>query len=306
MRSYGRLFGKMFPVLLTVGSISVSSFGVFLALGFLFGIFLIWRLTRAWDLDEEKILDLVLLTFIGGMFASRVYFAVENWQYFTASPFNLFLITKVPGFSFWGGFLGGWLTLYIFAKRKHLDFWQLADIAFVGFLGGLTLAEFGCFLGGCGIGVPSKAFFAVTMVGFVGKRWPVQAIEAFLLSVSLVKIWSQATHFHQRGKIVGMGLVLVGAIKLILEPLKQNHSEMAFPLFFILLGSVILYRVTKQNPISQLKGSAAYLIQCITDPKVRKAAIQSLSKFWYNQKASIGWKVRNLKKLLRRLNVKFS
>lgn len=296
----------MFPVLFSVGNISVSSFGVFLALGFLLGIFLIWRLTRAWDLNEEKILDLVLLTFIGGLFSSRVYFAVENWQYFITSPLNLFLINKMPGFSFWGGFLGGWLTLYIFARRKRLDFWQLADIAFVGLLGGLILSQMGCFLGSCNIGIPSKAFFSVNMAGFVGKRWPVQAIEAILLGIALLKIWAQATHFHQRGKIAGMGLVLVGIIKLILEPLKQNHSELIFPVFFILLGTVILYKVTKQNPILQFRNSAVYLTGFISEPKVRKSVVQSLSKFWYNQKADIGWKLRNLKKSLRKRNVKFS
>ena len=49
----------MLPVLFSIGKISVSSFGIFLALGILLGIFLVWRLSRAWDLDEEKILDFV-------------------------------------------------------------------------------------------------------------------------------------------------------------------------------------------------------------------------------------------------------
>lgn len=296
----------MFPVLFSIGSWSVSSFGIFLALGFLLGLFLIWRLTRAWDLDEEKILDLILITFIGGILFARVFFALENWQYFAPSPLNIVKFSKFPGFSFWGGFLGGWLTLYIFARRKRLDFWQLADIAFVGLLGGLILAQLGCFLGGCSIGAPSKAFFAVNMVGFIGKRWPVQVVEALLLSIGLLKIWSQATHFHQRGKIVGMGLILVGTIKLILEPLKQNHSDAIFPLFFILLGLVIIYKITRQNPITQVKGLTVFLGSLFTDSKARKKIIQNLGKYCYNQKASFGWKLRNLKKLLRRSNVKFS
>lgn len=296
----------MFPVLFSVGSLSVSSFGIFLALGFLLGIFLIWRLARAWDLDEEKILDLTLLTFLGGLIGARIYFAMENWQYFAASPFNLFLVNIIPGFSFWGGFLGGWLTLYVFARRKRLDFWQLADIASVGLLGGLILADIGCFLGGCNVGTVSKLFFAVTQVGVLGKRWPIQLIEAVLLIISLSKIWSQATHFHQRGKIVGLGFTLVGATKLVLEPLKQNHTDGIFSGILLLLGLIILYRVTKKNPVTQLRGLLAFLVGLITKPEVRKTAIQSLGKSWYNQKADFGWKLRNLKKLLRRFNVKFS
>ena len=73
----------MFPVLFSIGKITVSSFGVFLTLGFLFGVFLVWRLTRAWELNEEKILDLTMLTFIGGLIGARIYFLMENWQLFS-------------------------------------------------------------------------------------------------------------------------------------------------------------------------------------------------------------------------------
>lgn len=305
IRSYGRLFG-MYPVLFSIGSVSLSSFGVFLALGICFGIFLVWRLCRAWDLDEEKSLDLTLLTFIGGLLGARIYFAIENLPVFASSPLNLILINKVPGLSFWGGLLGGWLTMYIFARRKRLDFWQLADIALVGVLGGLVLSDIGCFLGGCNIGVPTSAFFGVTMVGSLGKRWPIQVVESLLLSIGLVKIWSEATHFHQRGKIAGLGFIYIGIIKLILDPLKQDHSGRIFSATFILLGLTIYYKVTKQNPITHLKIFGKFLVKFITVSEVRKEVVQTVYKSWYNQKTAISWKLRNFKKLLRRFNVKFS
>lgn len=296
----------MLPVLFSIAGLSVSSFGVFLGLGFLLGIFLVWRLARAWDLNEEKILDLMLLTFLGGMLGARIYFAIENWHLFSTSLLNLILINKVSGFSFWGGFLGGWLTLYFFAWRKRLDFWQIADIALVGLLGGLVLAELGCFLGGCNIGTPVKAFFSVNMVGVVGKRWPVQIIEAVLLAILLSRIWSQATHFHQRGTIVGLGFLLIGVIQLVLQPLKQNHSEIIFSGLFAALGLTILYMVTKQNPLIYFRNLIVFPVEFIKDAKVRKGVIQFLYKSWYNHKTTTSWKLRNLKKFLRRSNVKFS
>lgn len=296
----------MFPVLFSIGKFSLSSFGVFLALGFLIAIFLIWRLGRAWDLDEEKTLDITLLTFLGGFFGARIYFVIEHLADFIALPLNLILINKAPGLSFWGGILGGWLTLYFLAKRKRLNFWQLADIASVGLLGGLILSDMGCFLGGCNVGSPSSSFIAVTMVGIIGKRWPVQIIEALFLTVSLVNIWSQATHFHQRGKIVSMTFLYIGVIKLILEPFRQDHSGIAFSVVLIILGITMLYRVTKQNPIVQLRSLQVFMVRLFTDSNSRKLLVQTLSKTWYNQKTAIGWRLRNLKKILRRSNVKLS
>src|SRR3989338_804880 len=102
-------FTNMYPVLLSFGSFSVSSFGVLIVLGYLFAIFLVWRLSRAWDLDEEKILDLALLTFLGGMIGARVYFVLEHWDLFAPSVAKIILFYQLPGFSFWGGLLGGWL-----------------------------------------------------------------------------------------------------------------------------------------------------------------------------------------------------
>lgn len=293
----------MFPVLFSLGGISISSLGVFLALGFLLSIFLVWRLARAWDLDEEKVLDLTLLTFVGGLIFSRAYFILGNFQFFELSFLKWMHIFKYPGFSFWGGLLGGWLTLFIFARRFKLDFWQLADIASVGLLGGLILTDLGCFFASCGVGLRSNLFFAVPMVGVIGKRLPIQLVEALLLSLALFKIWSQATHFHQRGKIVSLTLIYLGFIKLCLEPLKQFHGGgYYFDSVLILLGLTIFYKVTKRNIFKDLQNA----------PRFAGAyfSLQNLSKSWYNQKTSFAWKLRNIKKILlltlRRFNVKFS
>ena len=178
----------MFPVLFTIGKIPVSSFGVFLSLGFLLGVFLIWRISRAWDLDEEKILDLTLFTFLGGLIGARIYFVIEHFQVFSQNLPGIFFFNKIPGFSFWGAVLGGWLMLFFLVKDKRWDFWMISDIAAIGFLGGLILSDIGCFLGGCSVGIRSDLFLAVNMVGVLGKRFPIQAVEAFFLFLALLSL----------------------------------------------------------------------------------------------------------------------
>lgn len=291
------LFSFMLPVLFSIGNLSVSSFGIFLALGFLMAVFLVWRLARSWDLDEEKILDLTLLTFLGGLIGARLYFGLENWQFFSSNPFRLLLILKYPGFSFWGGILGGWLILYFFTKKFKVDFWQAADIGAVGFFGGLIFADMGCLLGGCGAGIPSQLPLAVPMVSLVGKRLPVQAIEALLLTLVLFKIWSVATHFHLRGKIVSMSFIYLGIIKLAMDPLRQDPSGYFFPLSLIVLGITIFYRINvgKRTPISDLRLLTSFLLRLVTDATARKLLIEALLKSWYNQKILILWKLRRFR-----------
>lgn len=295
----------MLPVLFSIGNISVSSFGVFLGLGFLVGVFLIWRLSRAWDLDEEKILDLTLITFLGGLIGARLYFVIENWQFFSMDILKMVLFTKFPGFSFWGGFLGGWLVLSYFCKRFKVDFWEIADIAAIGFLVGIIFSNLGCFLGGCNTGVVSN-FLSIPMVGLVGDRFPVQILEAALFLVVLIKLWSQATHFHQRGKIISISLIALGVIKLITEPLKASHSNFAFSVVVLFLGLTLFYRVMKRNILADLKSGLNSVKNFFTSSSSRKLVLQSIGKSWYNKRVGLAWQLRNLTKLLRRINVKFS
>lgn len=297
----------MLPVLFSIGKISVSSFGVFLTLGILVGVLLIWRLSRAWDLDEEKVLDLTLLTFIGGFIGARLYFGLQHPSLFSDNYLKIFFINKLPGFSFWGALLGGWLTLFFASKVKRINFYQVADIAFIGFLGSLIFTSLGCFFGSCNVGIQSKIFFAVNMVGFVGKRFPTQILETILLTIVLFSIWSTAIHFHTRGKILSLTLIYIGLIKFIMEPLKQNH-EGGFVLSFalLLLGVTFLYKVTKRNVVSDLKSSGVFILQLFTNRELRKLLYLKFKRYCYNRKTLILWNIRNMKKRLRRKNVRFS
>lgn len=304
--AYGNLSSAMFPVLFSVGGFTVTTFGVFLALGFLAGVFLIWRLCRAWDLDEEKILDLTLLSFLGGLLGARLYFVIENLSYFISSPLDIILINKTTGFSFWGGFIGGSLTLYIWSKRFKTDFRQLADIALAGLLGGLIFSQLGCFFGACSVGISTKSFLGVNMTGFVGKRWPVQLFEALLFLFAYFKIWGYATHFHQRGKIAAIGFIYIGAIKLAVLPFKEAKSEFIFAILLVIIGFTVYYRIIRQTPFTTLKKSANDIFNLLNYSSARKQLVQKMGKYWYNQKTGFVWKLRNLKKLLRRSNVKFS
>lgn len=303
----------MFPVLFSIGNFSVSTFGIFLALSFLYAIFLVWRLARAWELDEERVLDLTLVTFMGGLIGARLYYVVTNPSFFgienPAFGFDflkILLIHKYPGFSFWGGLGGGFLTLALFARKVKIDFWQAADFASVGLLGGLIISNIGCLLGGCSVGIQSNLFFAIPVVGLLGKRIPVQLIEALLLFILLKKVWSIAIHFHPRGQIISVSLIFIGIIKILSEPLKQVKEELYFSIILVILGLTIFYKVTKRNPQQDFKGIILFPARFFSDSHLRREVMSSVKKSWYNQKVSINLNFRNLFKKVRSLNVRFS
>jgi phosphatidylglycerol---prolipoprotein diacylglyceryl transferase len=292
----------MFPVLFSLGPLTVSSFGFFLALAFLFGTFLAWRLSRAWELDEEKVLDLCLLTFFGGLVGARLLFVALNFQSFADDLFKIPLLTKYPGLSFWGAIIGGTLTLFLFVKRiKKMNFWQVADLAGVGVLGGLVLGNIGCLLGGCNVGVSSNLFFALPMVGFLGKRFPLQILEGLAFAVILFRLWPVATHFHFTGKIISLTLISLGLIEILASFLREGQRiEWIFPIASLGVGMFSFYFISKRSLREDLLK--------LKKKNKRRAILNASRKSWYNQKVAFRWTVYQLRKksllALRRKRVK--
>lgn len=289
----------MYPVLLSFGPVTISSFGLFLALAVLVGIFVVWRLVRVYDIDPEKTFDLSLLSFLGGLIGARLLYVALNWELFGNFE-RIALINRYPGLSFWGGLMGGLLTLWLFTKRTRLNFWQVADFASVGMAAGLIVGDLGCFLGGCSYGIVSTLPIAMNVVGLIGKRFPISLIEAVLIYLLFLYLWKNVVRFHFLGKIAAVFLVGLGIIKFCTEYYRGDIRFVGdfqilslgqiFSLILILYGVIIFYSQSKRH----LKLDLVKFLEVFYSTKRQKQVITSIRRSWYNQR--IGWKVKLQKK----------
>jgi phosphatidylglycerol:prolipoprotein diacylglycerol transferase len=274
----------MFPVIASIEGLTISSFGLFLMLAFLTGFFVVWRIIRLYDIDPEKIIDLSLLIFLGSIIGARLFFVVTHFPQFN-NLFRVIDLLKNPGLSFWGGFFGGALMVIFFSKRLKLRLWQAADLIMVGFFIALAVGGIGCLLGSCEYGVPSQLPFAVTQIGVLEKRFPVQILQSLLSLAAFWYLWKSIIRFHFDGQITGIGLILLAVIKLITEPLKTpqvaiRDISITYFLCLILLisGIWLLYNRSKKS----LKQDLAYSVNVISQQNKRKQALSSAKKWWYN------------------------
>ncbi|OGE25718.1 hypothetical protein A3C32_01265 [Candidatus Daviesbacteria bacterium RIFCSPHIGHO2_02_FULL_41_14] len=312
----------MLPVIAQVGPISVSSFGVFLAIALVASLFVIWRIGRAYDVNEEKLTSLTVISFLGGLVGARILAVGLNLELFDTYE-KVLQINRYPGLSFWGGLIGGLLTFWLLSLKNRLNFWSLADFAAAGFILGVAIADVGCFLGGCGYGVSSDLPIALNVVGLVGKRLPISLIEAGLLFLLFRIIWGQAIRFHYSGYVLASTFIYLGIVKFISEFFRgdkisllviSNQLELSvghiISLLLVLFGVVVIYQRSKRIFVSDLVSILAYL----TSSKKRTTTLLSLKKRWYNLKVS--WTIRlgrfNRKTkvvprlTMRRLNVKYT
>lgn len=236
-----------------------SSYGVFLVASVFIGIFLIWRLIRAWDIDEEKSLDLTFLTIAGGFLGGRLIFIIEHLSFFLDSPLSTFLIYKQPGFSFWGGLLSAVFVLYYFSKRFKIDFYLAADLASVAFLGSL---------------------------GFAYIKFPVPLFEVIFLLVVFILVWPMVKRFHIRGKIISLVIIAIGVIRFL-----EGYT---FSFIMVVSGIAFFYKITRRNLFLDLRSLKKGCYKIFTDSSTRIHTRQKISKWCYNQKTSLFWKTRNM------------
>src|SRR5437660_9893389 len=178
----------MLPVILSVGPVRLYSFGLFLVIAFVVAGYWVWKSSRGSSLGEEKILDAVVLTVIGGLLGARMLFVLSNPQVFLEDPWQILAIFR-GGLSFWGGIFGGIVALVIVARRYHYPVMQFLDLAAPATTIGAAIGYVGAFLGGSAYGTITSASWGVAMVGLAGRRYPSQILEALLqLSILVVLI----------------------------------------------------------------------------------------------------------------------
>ncbi|MDQ7857522.1 MAG: prolipoprotein diacylglyceryl transferase [Armatimonadota bacterium] len=162
----------MRPVLFDLfGVIPVSSFGVFLLLGFFAGITIARRTARErLDLDPNQVLDLSLYLIIAGIVAGRLGFIVANPEAFLTDPARMLTLWRDGGLTYYGALLGGLWLAWAFAQRWRVAFGALADAYAPALIAGYAVAMIGALLHGLFVGRPTGVPWAMEL--FLERRHP--------------------------------------------------------------------------------------------------------------------------------------
>lgn len=164
----------MFPVLLKLGPLEVSTYGVVVALGWFAGVR--WLVSRRADmgLSEDRIWDIVYWVFGGAFIGGKL-------MYFLVTPGSFAFTVEALryGFVFYGGLIGGLAAGLWHARRQKLPFLKLADWCMTALALGHGIGRFGCLAAGCCYGRHTGLPWGVAMAGDPS-RHPTQVYEALL------------------------------------------------------------------------------------------------------------------------------
>lgn len=186
----------MYPILFTIGKVSIPTYTVLLDLGLILGLLITYFEGKRQLGSAETALDLGLWTVIGGIVGGRVGYVVANLGAFSENWVQVVQIWK-GGLSFHGAFLGGLLVLILFAllqrRSAHpLSFWQLADVVVPGLALGLVFGWAACLMGGCSYGALGQGLGRLVMPDLYGveaSRFATQLFGLALAGVLFIVFW---------------------------------------------------------------------------------------------------------------------
>ena len=134
----------MFPVLLKIGPLSIFTYGFFIALGFLAGIYLAVREARRLGEEPEIIMDLCFYLLIAAIIGSRLFYVATNPKMFLDNPVEILKIWN-GGLVFYGGFIAALITGIVYLKTKNIPVWKTADIMAPSIALAHFFGRIGCF-----------------------------------------------------------------------------------------------------------------------------------------------------------------
>lgn len=219
----------MYPVLFKIplfGGVTIYSYGLMVALGFVAAIFWVTRESRRVGIDPAKTMDLAFYVIVAAIVGSRIlHVAVSERQKFLDNPLMIFRIWE-GGLVFYGGLIASLIVALWYIRRNRMPVLPICDVFAPAISIGHAIGRIGCLFAGCCYGrlvdppawysiifPPNARSFAPTGVAL----YPTQVMEAageLLIFTFLVLL---RKHKKFEGQIIAIYLMFYAVLRAIIE-----------------------------------------------------------------------------------------
>ena len=212
----------MYPVLLRIGSVELTSFGAMVALAALAGVWLFRREVRRAGLSENAV-DAAVAGVIGGLLGAKLLWVAEHLH---EEPFAQLLVSR-GGLSWFGGLIGGIGAGLTVILMRRLPVVPVLSAATPALAIGHAIGRIGCFLVGDDYGRPSSLPWAVAFPkGLPPTDVPVHPTQLYEAALLLPIAWLLFRWRRRRADdafVLGCYLVLTSALRFVIEFIRVNE-----------------------------------------------------------------------------------
>ncbi len=237
----------MFEILFQYGSVTIKTFNIVLAIGFLFtGAFAI-RFANRQNLSlsflSKNLIYVLLAIIIGG----RLFYVIEHWPAFRSGLKYMFYFWDMH-FSFFGVLYGLIACLILLTRKTSEDFWSWYDLGIFSVLFSMIFINIGNFFNGTNYGIPTDLpwgiSFDTTNIPFVNPIHPTQLYAALLALVVFIYAVKHSKRVHLSG-VVGNTAIMVYSLGMLgLNFLSGSPSLYVKVSFGIIATLAFIFQVT--------------------------------------------------------------
>ncbi len=231
------------PVFLRVGPLQFRWYGLMYLLGMTAAYFVIKArvATLGLALAKEAIYDMIVYAAVGVFVGGRLgYVLFYNLPYYLEHPAQIPAVWE-GGMSFHGGLIGTTLALLLFAHRRRLPFYTIADLAALTVPIGLGLGRIGNFINGELFGRPTDVPWCMVFPGAGPEcRHPSQLYEAGLEGGALfVALWLLGRRETPPGTLAWGFLTGYGLCRVVVEFFREPDMHLGFVLGPFTMGQLL-------------------------------------------------------------------
>lgn len=235
------------PLLIQIGPIQVTGFGIAVLAAFLMAQLIMQRELARRGHDVAVVPDLVFAALAGTFVGAKAYYVLIITHDWTT-------VFSRGGFVFWGGFVGAVAATAWVIHRRRLSFWQMSDVAGIAIAAGYAIGRTGCWAIGDDYGRPWSSRFAVafpegappstaanltsqfhvalpagTLPSTVIGVYPTQLFEVALGLLMFGILWRNRDHRHAAGWLFGLYCVLAGIERFVVEIFRAKDDRFFGP-----------------------------------------------------------------------------
>jgi phosphatidylglycerol:prolipoprotein diacylglycerol transferase len=211
--------------------ISLKTFGIVFACGFVAAGVIIQRRLRELEKPVEWAYELAFAAMVGGLVGSRIYYIVQNYD--AVKHDLLGSLFSGSGLVWYGGVIGGAIAVLAWARWRGMLNLALLDLASVPLAMGYAIGRIGCQVSGDGdYGLPSSLPWAMgyphgTVPTPPGVRvQPTPIYETLAMGLVAWWLWRMRDRFRP-GALFAFYLFLSGLERLLVEFIRRNHRVLA-------------------------------------------------------------------------------
>lgn len=166
----------------------LPSYGFMIMCGFLCALWLSSRRGRRVGIPPAVLLDVAVVSLLGGIIGARIYYVIQEWSYFANTPLDIVRFDK-GGLVFYGGIIGGGGCLLVMTVLKKQRLWRVFDVVSSVVPLAHAFGRVGCFLNGCCFGRATQSWIGMRFPRILsaggggvleGQEWTITGSPVFL------------------------------------------------------------------------------------------------------------------------------